>query len=234
MSKIFRSWSIGSPNHSSTTANPAAALSKVNRQHQPAEKDATFNQQRSTVDCTEDIASSTLKRRQSLSEKIKRSLFPSKQAQTVGRVGAENTSDANFDTTQAVRRPSSGKKDEKVLASEDNSESKSSMAPMASPENSSPDDEEEPQNSLVLQPRIASGGTQVTSTPETMQVSKGQVTTIPFIATFVSCFDLSWYKKSSWSEGQLKGHLSHSFLLSRLELTLKSPSHLAFKKLSKR
>ena len=177
MSKIFRSWSIGSPNHSSTTANPAAALPKVNRQ------DATFNQQRSTVDCTEDIASSTLKRRQSLSEKIKRSLFPSKQAQTVmGRVGAENTRDAIFDTTQAVSRPSSGKKDEKVLASEDNSESKSSMAPMASPENSSPDVEEEPQNSLVLQPRIASGGTQVTSTPETMQVSKGQVTTIPFIA----------------------------------------------------
>ena len=202
MSKIFRSWSIGSPNHSSTTANPAAALPKVNRQHQLAEKDATFNQQRSTVDCTEDIASSTLKRRQSLSEKIKRSLFPSKQAQTVGRVGAENTSDANFDTTQtqAVRRPSSGKKDEKVVASEDNSESKSSMAPMASPENSSPDVEEE--KSLVLQPRIVSGGTQVTSTPETMQVSKGLVTTIPFIATFVSCFDLSWYKKSSWSEGQ--------------------------------
>ena len=181
MSKIFRSWSIGSPNHSSTTANPAAALPKVNRQ-QLAEKDATFNQQRSTVECTEDIASSTLKRRQSLSEKIKRSLFPSKQAQTVGRVGAENTSDAIFDTTQTVSRPSSGKKDEKVLASEDNSESKSSMAPMASPENSSPDEEEEPQNSLVLQPRIASGGTQVTSTPETMQVSKGQVTTIPFIA----------------------------------------------------
>ena len=183
MSKIFRSWSIGSPNHSSTTANPAATQPKVNRQ-QLAEKDATFNQQRSTVECTEDIASSTLKRRQSLSEKIKRSLFPSKQAQTVGRVGAENTSDAIFDTTQTqtVSRPSSGKKDEKVLASEDNSESKSSMAPMASPENSSPDVEEEPQNSLVLQPRIASGGTQVTSTPETMQVSKGQVTTIPFIA----------------------------------------------------
>ena len=179
MSKIFRSWSIGSPNHSSTTSNPAAALPKVNRQDA-----TTFNQQRSTVDCTEDIASSTLKRRQSLSEKIKRSLFPSKQAQTVGRVGAENTSDAIFDTTQtqAVRRPSSGKKDEKVLASEDNSESKSSMAPMASPENSSPDVEEEPQNSLVLQPRIASGGTQVTSTPETMQVPKGLVTTIPFIA----------------------------------------------------
>ena len=227
MSKIFRSWSIGSPNHSSTIANPAAAQPKVNRQDA-----TTFNQQRSTVDCTEDIASSTLKRRQSLSEKIKRSLFPSKQAQTVGRVGAENTSDAIFDTTQtqAVRRPSSGKKDEKVLASEDNSESKSSMAPMASPENSSPDVEEEPQNSLVLQPRIASGGTQVTSTPETMQVPKGLVTTIPFIA--VSTF--LGIKKSSWSEGQLKGHFSHSFLPRRLELTLKSPSRLAFKELSKR